>query len=44
MLYDVAYNEDGTIADFGPKYSDIPEKIKKQGLRRDLSCIEKILG
>ena len=30
MLYDVAYNEDGTIADFGPKYSDIPEKIKKQ--------------
>lgn len=30
MLYDVAYNEDGTIADFGPKYLDIPEKIQKQ--------------
>lgn len=30
MLYDVAYNDDGTIADFGPKYADIPEKIKKQ--------------
>lgn len=29
-LYDVCYNEDGTIADFGPKYSDIPEKIEKQ--------------
>jgi len=30
QLYDVAYNDDGTIACFGPKYSDIPEKIEKQ--------------
>ncbi len=29
-LYDVCYNADGTIADFGPKYSDVPEKILKQ--------------
>ncbi|MGN0394704.1 MAG: TIGR03960 family B12-binding radical SAM protein [Coprococcus sp.] len=29
-LYDVCYNDDGTIADFGPKYSNVPEKILKQ--------------
>ncbi len=29
-LYDVCYNEDGTIHDFGPKYMEVPEKIVKQ--------------
>lgn len=29
-LYDVCYNEDGTIADFGPKYSEVPARILKQ--------------
>lgn len=29
-LYEVAYNEDGTIKSFAPIYDDIPVKIKKQ--------------
>ena len=29
-LYDVSYNEDGTIAAFAPKYPDVPAKIKKR--------------
>lgn len=28
-LYDVAYNEDGTIKFFKPKYEDVPEKVYK---------------
>ncbi len=29
-LYDVTYNEDGTIAAFTPKYDDIPTRIRKR--------------
>ena len=29
-LYDVAYNEDGTIKEYTPKYDDIPTKIRKR--------------
>ena len=29
-LYDVSYNEDGTIRDFNPKYEDVPAKVKKR--------------
>lgn len=29
-LYEVEYNEDGTIRCMKPKYDDIPVKIKKQ--------------
>lgn len=29
-LYEVCYNEDGTIKEFNPKYDDIPKKIKKR--------------
>jgi radical SAM family uncharacterized protein len=29
-LYDVAYNEDGTIASFTPIYEDVPKKVKRQ--------------
>ncbi len=29
-LYDVAYNEDGTIASFTPVYEDVPKKVKRQ--------------
>ena len=29
-LYDVTYNEDGTIKEFKPKYDDVPAKIKKR--------------
>ena len=29
-LYEVAYNPDGTIASFAPKYEDLPKKIKKR--------------
>lgn len=29
-LYDVDYNEDGTIRSVTPRYDDIPEKIKRQ--------------
>ena len=29
-LYDVSYNEDGTIASFAPKYPDVPARIKKR--------------
>lgn len=29
-LYDVTYNEDGTIKEFKPKYDDVPKKIKKR--------------
>lgn len=28
-LYDVTYNEDGTINSFKPKYEDVPEKVYK---------------
>ncbi|MCR4755415.1 MAG: TIGR03960 family B12-binding radical SAM protein [Lachnospiraceae bacterium] len=30
MLYDVAYNDDGTIASFTPKESDVPDHINKE--------------
>ena len=29
-LYDVTYNEDGTIKEFKPKFEDVPAKIKKR--------------
>ena len=29
-LYDVSYNEDGTIREFTPKYEDVPTKVKKR--------------
>lgn len=29
-LYDVNYNDDGTIKEFKPKYKDVPEKVKKR--------------
>ena len=29
-LYDVTYNEDGTIKEFIPKYGDVPKKVKKR--------------
>ena len=29
-LYDVKYNEDGTIKSYTPKYSDVPAKVKKR--------------
>lgn len=29
-LYDVSYNEDGTIREFTPKYEDVPVKVKKR--------------
>ncbi len=29
-LYDVSYNEDGTIAEYSPKYPDVPKTIKKR--------------
>ena len=29
-LYDVEYNEDGTIKSFEPKYSDVPKKVEKR--------------
>lgn len=29
-LYDVTYNEDGTIKEFRPKYEDVPAKVKKR--------------
>ena len=29
-LYDVEYNEDGTISRFEPKYSDVPKKVVKR--------------
>ncbi|TGY42607.1 TIGR03960 family B12-binding radical SAM protein [Clostridium sartagoforme] len=29
-LYDVSYNEDGTIKEFKPKYDDVPAKVKKR--------------
>ncbi|ELC8442026.1 TIGR03960 family B12-binding radical SAM protein [Clostridium perfringens] len=29
-LYDVTYNEDGTIKEFSPKYDDVPKKVKKR--------------
>ncbi len=29
-LYEVSYNEDGTIKEYKPKYDDIPVKIKKR--------------
>lgn len=29
-LYDVVYNDDGTIKEFKPKYDDVPKKVKKR--------------
>ena len=29
-LYEVSYNDDGTIKEFGPLYDDVPAKIKKR--------------
>ncbi|MBD7914769.1 TIGR03960 family B12-binding radical SAM protein [Clostridium sp. Sa3CUN1] len=29
-LYDVTYNEDGTIKEFKPKFEDVPAKVKKR--------------
>lgn len=29
-LYDVTYNEDGTIKEFKPKFEDVPSKVKKR--------------
>ena len=29
-LYEVEYNEDGTIKEFRPKYEDVPAKVKKR--------------
>lgn len=29
-LYDVTYNQDGTIKEFKPKYEDVPAKVKKR--------------
>lgn len=29
-LYDVIYNEDGTIKEFTPKYEDVPNKVSKR--------------
>ena len=29
-LYDVTYNEDGTIKEFKPKFDDVPTKVKKR--------------
>lgn len=29
-LYDVAYNDDGTVKSITPKYDDVPEKVKKR--------------
>jgi radical SAM family uncharacterized protein len=29
-LYDVVYNEDGTIKEFKPKFEDVPKKVKKR--------------
>lgn len=29
-LYDVTYNENGTIKEFKPKYEDVPAKVKKR--------------
>lgn len=29
-LYDVTYNEDGTIKEFKPKHEDVPAKVKKR--------------
>lgn len=29
-LYEVSYNEDGTIKEFKPKYEDVPQKVKKR--------------
>ena len=30
LLYDVTYNEDGTIKEFKPKFDDVPTKVKKR--------------
>lgn len=35
-LYEVAYQEDGTIASFQPKYDDVPATVKKE-IEMDLS-------
>ncbi len=35
-LYEVTYQEDGTIAAFTPKYQDVPEKVRKE-IQTDLT-------
>ena len=29
-LYDVSYNEDGTVKEYKPKYDDVPAKVRKR--------------
>ncbi|GAA0069885.1 TIGR03960 family B12-binding radical SAM protein [Clostridium sardiniense] len=38
-LYDVTYNEDGTIKEFTPKYDDVPKVVKKR-IIRDFDNVE----
>ncbi|MBM7836141.1 TIGR03960 family B12-binding radical SAM protein [Clostridium sardiniense] len=38
-LYDVTYNEDGTIKEFTPKYADVPKVVKKR-IIRDFDTVE----
>ncbi|WP_125152598.1 TIGR03960 family B12-binding radical SAM protein [Clostridium rectalis] len=38
-LYDVYYNEDGTIKEFKPKYEDVPSKITKR-IIKDFNNVE----
>lgn len=33
-LYDVEYNEDGTISKIAPKYDDVPAKVKKRIIQK----------
>lgn len=35
-LYEVSYKEDGTIRSFGPKYADVPQKVRKE-IQMDLT-------
>ncbi len=37
-LYDVTYNDDGTLASFEPKYPDVPKKVKKR-IIKDLDSV-----
>ncbi len=38
-LYDVTYNEDGTIKEFTPKYDDVPKTVKKR-IVTDLDSVQ----
>lgn len=44
-LYDVTYNEDGTIKEFKPKYDDVPKVVKKRIINNynNVSFPEKII-